>query len=302
MSELILKLFPIFAFFLIGVSLRRFKIATASEGVFLTKFIFFVTMPALILLTISEFEMTLERWFLPFVCFVVDVGCLLMAMAYTKWKRIEGVQAGNLVIGVALVNSIFMLPFVHAFFGEEGLAKALLFDFGNVLALAAVTYGMAYKYSGQNISRRKIAAKVLFSPIVISLSIALLMTVFSIQVPPLFEAVLRPIGDMTMPALIVALGILFTVNIKKMTIVPAGLFIRMLIGTAIGAIAPSPAGLEGHTFKVMVLMSAAPIGFLSVTLASIAKLDVELATTMASASIFAGLFTIPLIIALLGAI
>jgi predicted permease len=59
-------------------------------------------------------------------------------------------------------------------------------------------------------------------------------------------------------------------------------------------------GLEGTTYSVIVLCSAAPIGFNALTYSSLAKLDVDLSASAVSVSILAGLFYIPLLILLLG--
>jgi len=292
MLDIAIKLIPIFVFFSIGVALRKFKIATPGDGVFLTKFIFYVTMPALILLTVSNFEMTGDRWLLPIANIAIDLCCLGIAWLYTKWKGIRGVEAGTLIVGAAIINSVFMFPFVYAFYGQEGLAKALIFDFGNVVAIATVIYGLAFSYSGQNISRIKVAIKVLTSPIVAALCIALTISLLGLELPSLFYSVVQPIGDMTMPCLLIGLGILFSVQLKYMKVAPVGIVARMFFGPFVGIACALLLGFQGETFE----------GFTSLTLASVAKLDVEFATTMASASVFVGLFTIPLVIALLGTI
>lgn len=302
MLELIFKLTPIFAFFAIGICLRGFRIATPLEGVFLTKFIFYVAMPSLVLVTISDFEMRGDRWLLPVANAVVDLACLAVAWLYTKWRNIQGVSAGNLIVGASLVNSVFMFPFIYAFYGQTGLAEALLFDFGNIVIMSTVVYSLAFSYCGERVSPWFMATRVLSSPIFISLSLALLISFFDITLPRVVYSVFQPIADMTMPCLLIALGILFTVKFKHMTIAPVGIAIRMVFGMLLGVVTAWALGFKGETFEVVVLMAAAPVGFMSVTLASLAKLDVALATSMASASVLVGMFTIPMILLLLGAI
>ncbi|MDX1563603.1 MAG: AEC family transporter, partial [Gammaproteobacteria bacterium] len=55
-------------------------------------------------------------------------------------------------------------------------------------------------------------------------------------------------------------------------------------------------GLEGQSFVVVALCSAAPIGFMALTFTSMAKLDMELTTNAVSLSILIGLFYTPLLV------
>lgn len=293
------ELLPILVYFAIGILLKQCRIASHENGVFMTKLVFYITMPALILITVSKTPMTGERWLLPLANFAVNLACFGIALMFIRWRKITGVTAGSMVIAPSLINTIFMLPFVLAFFGETGLANALLFDFGNTLFMATIAYGAAHRFSGQQTSNFAMLGKVLSSPIVISLVAAILVSTTSAQVPELAIEVLRPLGEMTIPVLLVALGVLFSVHRDHFALIVPALVIRYIGGFACATVIALLLGFQGDTFAIVVLMGAAPIGFMSVTLASMANLDVKFASSLASVSIGLGLVTIPLLVWLL---
>jgi len=299
---LLAKLLPIFVYFFIGVMLRKSQIAGAPQGVFMTKMVFYITMPALILLTVSNTPMTGERWVLPLANLFVDLACFAIAWAYARWRGITGIKAGCLVIGSSLVNSVFMFPFILAFFGEAGVAEGLLFDFGNVIALATVVYGAAFRYSGQTIDTVQTIVKVLSSPVVFALILAIVVSVAGWQIPAVVVNVLRPLGNMTTPILLIGLGLMFAIKPEHYSLLPVGVVIRYVGGFVSAVFIAKVLGFSGDTFAIVVLMGTAPIGFMSVTLASIAKLDVEFATSMGSASVVLGLVVIPLLVWGLGVV
>ncbi|MDX1561650.1 MAG: hypothetical protein R3305_01915, partial [Gammaproteobacteria bacterium] len=83
MQQVFLQLTPIFFFFAIGVALRRFGLADRSHGDFVLRLVFFVTLPLLILITISNAALTAEKALLPLANIVVNflcLGALLIAM------------------------------------------------------------------------------------------------------------------------------------------------------------------------------------------------------------------------------
>ncbi len=101
---------------------------------------------------------------------------------------------------------------------------------------------------------------------------------------------------MTAPLILIALGIFFSLTLRQVRLVGLALFIRMGLGLAFGIAFASLVGLEGQTFAVVALCSAAPIGFNALTFSSLAKLDIDLTTTAVSLSILIGLVYIPVLL------
>ncbi|MEJ2299369.1 MAG: hypothetical protein P8X94_12890 [Woeseiaceae bacterium] len=94
-----------------------------------------------------------------------------------------------------------------------------------------------------------------------------------------------------MPLILIALGVSMSFARMRDGAVISTVVIRMLGGFVIGIIVIAVLGLQNDLALVVITAAAAPIGFNSVTLASIGKLDVEHATAALSLSIVAGLLT-----------
>jgi predicted permease len=115
-------------------------------------------------------------------------------------------------------------------------------------------------------------------------------------------AIATPLGQMTAPLILIALGIITSLKIARLDLALLTLGIRMVFGLACGVLLATLAGLDGTTFKVVALCAGAPIGFTAVTICSMAKLDTELSASTVSLSIIAGLAWIPALILLLEAV
>src|SRR5690606_38149692 len=91
---LALQLAPIFVYFLIGVALRRAGLAEKSHGEFLLRLVFFVTLPLLIVLTLSTTALTVDKALLPVVNIAVNLLCLGTMLLVTKPMSLARPQLG----------------------------------------------------------------------------------------------------------------------------------------------------------------------------------------------------------------
>jgi hypothetical protein len=110
---------------------------------------------------------------------------------------------------------------------------------------------------------------------------------------------LTPVGNMTIPLILIALGILTTARLDHLRQVLLVLFIRMGMGLVIGVLVAKLFHLTGLGFIVVSLCASAPVGFNAATYSVLAGLDVDLASSIVSASILAGLVYIPVLMHLL---
>ena len=92
---------------------------------------------------------------------------------------------------------------------------------------------------------------------------------------------------------------LFDAKLLRSGSVLGVLALRVGLGLAIGLACVEVFGLTGLTRAVLLLGSAAPIGFSAVVIASREHLDRELAASAASLSVLLGLFYVPLALWLL---
>src|SRR5690606_23813353 len=111
------QLIPIFVFFAIGVLLRGQGLAERQHGDFLLRFVFFVTLPLLILNSVSRIDFTGDKAVLPLLNIGVNLGCFALTLLVARWKRLDRPTTGTLLVGTTIVNNSFMFPFTLAVYG-----------------------------------------------------------------------------------------------------------------------------------------------------------------------------------------
>jgi hypothetical protein len=295
MQAILLSLTPIFLYFALGLLLGRSGFADRHHARFLLKFVFFITLPCLVLLKISDTVLTQEKIVLPFINIAINFCCMFVTLLISRFMHINKQALGSMLVSAMIVNNVFMFPFILAGLGDEAFADAVLFDFGNAIMTAVFTYGLAFRYGPGAHSTRTLVAKTLQSPLIWALILAVTLSVTSTGLPPMSRSFLSPLGEMTGPLILISLGVFFSPKMENLLLVTITVAIRMLVGMMTGIGCATLMGLSGTTFTVVALCAAAPVGFNALTFASLAKLDTELAANILSISIFAGVIYVPIL-------
>lgn len=291
------SLLPILFFFLVGIALRRVGLAGTAEAAFLFRLILYVTLPALVFLAISGVTPTRELVLLPIAGLAVNVACMSAALAYARAASLPPRATGVLVLGAAVTNGVFHFAFVFTALGQEALAQSILVDLGNAVFVSTFAYSAAGWFGrahGGSVASSLL--KTLRSPLFIALAAAIAFSSGGMKPPAIVERVLSPLAAVTIPLTIVALGISFS-NVTLRDPLPLrAVLLRMPVGFAAGLLLVWLFGFTGTTATVVLVAAAAPIGFTSVTLASVANLDTERAVAAVSMSIVIGLFSTTLLL------
>lgn len=292
-----LTLLPILLYFLAGILLRSAGLGTRDHARFVFRLVFFVTLPALAFQTIVDAGLTGDSVLLPFAGFAVNLLCAAAAVAYARVAGLEAPQAGAVILGAAIVNMAFMYPFILAVLGATALAEAVLFDIGNAIFVATVAYTIALRYGGAaGPSVVSSLNKMLRSPLFIALAAAIVFNVFDLAVPPWLIEVLAPLAAATIPLILIGLGLSFSVSRLEDSLPIHTVILRMLVGFIAGIVVAWAFGFAGMTAVVVIASAAAPVGFNSVTLASIGSLDIEQSVAALSLSVAVGLVTATLLL------
>jgi len=98
MIEILFQLSPIFLYFGLGIVLKAVGIADKSHGEFMLRLVLMVTLPLLIISTLSVTEMTLNKAILPLANIAVSFACMLVTLILIKFFSIERRQAGTMLI------------------------------------------------------------------------------------------------------------------------------------------------------------------------------------------------------------
>ena len=272
-----------------------------EHGDFLLRLVFYVTLPALILVSFSKISLTMQYAYLPLITVSLIFIMYVLSSILGKSLKLPGPRLGVFIIGTMILNNGFLLPFVVAAYGDEGLTRLLVFDFMNGILAFTWVYFIACKYGRNHYNRKTLARKFLASVPIWAIIISITLNVRQVQLPQVLYNTFELAGNTTIPLIMLSLGAYFTPKL----VYPKGIFIaillRMLIGLIIGFAFSEIFGLSGLTRMIVLLGSSAPIGFNTITFASMEELDKEFAASLVSASIVTGIIYVPLFIFFMGA-
>ncbi len=301
MLEIYIKLLPVFAYFFLGVLLKTLKLARDDHGALLLKVMFFFTLPILVLVKLTETQLSLGKAYLPLMNIGINFICLGVMMLLTRRLEIARTTLGVMLLGSMIMNNFFMFPFIITVLGDEAFVDAMIFDIGNAVTTMTLAYAIAFRYGPENLKLSNIVLNVVKLPVLWALVVAISLNLGEIRLPVPVLKILEPVGLLTMPFILVALGIYFSLKIRNLRLLLMTIGVRMLLGLLIGFSFVVLFDLQGVTAAVVILCGSAPIGFNSLTFSSLAKLDMNFASSVVSLSILIGLFSIPILLYLLQA-
>lgn len=300
MLPILVQLLPVFVYFGIGVLLKHAALAEAGHGEFLLRFVFFVTLPALILTSLPQTALNLDKAMLPLANVAVSLACMAATLGAARLLRLQRGTEGAMLVSTMILNNSYMFPFILAVYGQAGFSDAILFDFGNALLMATFVYALAFRYGGAAHGRWTMLLKILKSPLVWALVVSVALSLTGTPLPEALQRIAAPLGAMTAPLILIALGIFFSFRTADLRLVSLTLFIRMGLGLLFGMGAATLLGLQGLSFVVVSLCAAGPVGFNALTFSSLARLDTALSSSAVSLSILIGLIWVPFLIVLFG--
>lgn len=300
MNDLMAGFLPIFLTFILGVVLRTARVLRPEAGTVLLRIVFYAALPALIIVSVSRTVISRDIVFLPGMAAVTIFTLYgLSRLAFRRSAASRQTQ-GVAIVGSLIMNVGFVYPFVMAAYGLEGVARAAIFDIGNGLVVLTFVYYLACRHGATGQMAQGAAAKVLASPPLWALLVAVILNGTGWEVPAPLHAFLETVGNMTIPLILLAMGLLFSPRFSHTRVLFLSLAIRVVGGLICGLLLSALIGLEGVTRNVVILCCAAPVGYNTLTFSSLAKLDIEFASNLVSGSILLGLIYTPILILLLG--
>ncbi|MCB5252509.1 MAG: AEC family transporter [Candidatus Cloacimonadaceae bacterium] len=300
MNPFVEKVIPLILAFFIGVLVKRLKLMSKKDAHVLLKFVLSVSLPALTIIAINNVVISADMLLIPFLAMAVVLIMYLISQLANRLLKLPRAMFGSFLIGTMIMNTAYALPFFHAAFGDEGLARASLFDIGNTFMIFTFTYYNAVKYGDNSHSDRIDWKKFLRLPPLWAMLIAFSIKIVGISLPPLVINSLSLVGLPTTALVMIALGLYFEPRLKNMGKAFLAIFIRMGIGLAVGYLLSLMLGLRGLTATTVTVCAALPIGFNTLIFSDLENMDREFAATMVSFSIIIALFYLPLLIYIFG--
>lgn len=296
MNDILVKLLPVILIFALGYFLKCIKVFKKEDADLFLKVVFYIASPALIILSITKIILQLNFILLPVSAALIVFFTSALSFWIGKLLKLQKTTFGTFIVGTTIMNLGFISPFIIAAYGQEGLARLSLFDFANGLLSFTFVYFIACKFSPKNDGRKTIIKKFIASPPIWALFIAIILNFAKIEIPIIVDTYLQQLGNLTVPLIMLSLGIYFNPKFVKNISVFSAVFIRMLIGLIFGFILVKLFNFQGLNRSIVLIASAAPVGYNTLTFSSLENLDKEFAVSIVSCSILIGIILIPVLI------
>lgn len=296
MNPFVEKIIPLILSFFVGLAAKHLKMLSKEDAPVLLKLVLNVSLPALTIIAINNVRVSPDMLMIPVFAVLVVLCMFAISNLTQKGLKMQKTMFGSFLVGTMIMNTAYALPFFSAAFGDEGLARASLFDIGNTFMIFTFTYYNAIKYGDNPHTDRIQWKKFLKLPPLWAMLIAFLLKLSGAGLPPIGLNFLSLIGFPTTPLVMIALGLYFEPKLKNMGKAFIAIFIRMGVGLGIGYLLATVFGLNGLTRTTVIVCSALPIGFNTLIFANLENMDREFAATMVSFSIIIALLYLPLLI------
>ncbi|MCP9446989.1 MAG: AEC family transporter [Nitrospira sp.] len=279
-----------------GVALRLFNLLEKRHAERLGTFVFFVTLPATILISLDQVTFSPAAWKLPLAAWLVTIPLLSCAWLVARFLGLERPARGGFALAVGSINSIyFAFPVMLATFGEEGLARAILFDLGQTTLTLTVLYPMALQHGTGDASSSQTLRRLVASPPLWALTAIVSMKVNGLHLPDGLRSILTPFHWLTIPLASLVLGLSISIHALRKTwpLTSLGVALRMGGGLSIGWAVAALLGLTGLERASVLLIAGMPSAVMAVIYAAEAKLNEDLVASIVALSICLGVALLP---------
>lgn len=284
------------AIFLLGATLRSCGLLGKPHAERLAAFVFSISLPATIVVSLDHVAMTSNAWKLPAAACLITLTMLVCVWPLARLLRLPPPSQGGFLLGTSCINSVyFAYPVVLATFGDTGLAHAILFDVGQTTLTLTVLYAVAVWHGTKSATTRSAFTRFVSSPPLWALCISLLCSLAKWHLPTWLREILVPIHLTTTPlaSLILGLSISFTALRRTWPLALLGVSLRMLGGVLLGIGVSAVLQLTGMERAIVILIAAMPSAVTAVIFAADTGLDEDLVTSIVALSICCGVALLP---------
>jgi malate permease and related proteins len=278
----------------IGYFFKRVHIFERDVATSLNQFVIFISLPALILLQVSQLTFSFDILIPVIVSWSVMVFSALIVLGISRVMEFSKEITGMLMLVAVLTNSSFLgLPIIQAYYGAKALPYIMVYDqLGVFLALATYgTFVSAFYSATTKVTTSIIAYKIIIFPPFIALIIALFLN--GITFPSSIELVLNSLSATVIPLALVAVGLQLEFKLPKHELKPfsVALFIKLIIAPLISIGICYMFAWDNLAAKVSILEAAMAPMITAAAMASMAGLAPRLSSAIVGYGVILSFFT-----------
>jgi malate permease and related proteins len=236
MNQEFLYIMIIIAF---GYLLKRINILQEKDGEVISKIIFKITLPALVLVTFDSVKIETSLLLLPVIVLVYGIITAMLGLLFFKNEERE-LKGSLMMLSSGFNVGLFAFPLVYAIWGMDGLTYFSMFDVGASFVVFGISYilGSYFSEEGLRLNPIEILKKLVKSIPLMTYMIASILNFFHIQLPDPIINVASTISGANIPLSLLLLGLFLNFKIDKQFIKPMVKFLtfRYGLGLTVGLV------------------------------------------------------------------
>lgn len=229
----------IIAIIALGYLLKRMNILKEKDGETISRMIFNITLPALVIVSLNSVKIEPSLIMLPVI--VLLYGILSFILAFFVFRKEERELKGTLIMLASGYNvGLFVFPIVEAIWGAEGLLYFGMFDVGNSIIVFGLVYLVGSYFSKEGLALKPVLILKKFSKSIpfMSYVIMSILNFSHIHLPAEVIDVATIISKANMPLSLLLLGLYLNFSFDRQYIRPITKFLvfRYGLGLLVGVV------------------------------------------------------------------
>lgn len=289
---------PVFLIIALGYVSKKMKIINENFVDVTSKFVFSVSLPALIFMQIAKMDLSKAINF-PQVIFIY-IGTIasfiliwLISIPFIKEEKdrsvfIQGAFRSNFaIVGFAIISNLF---------GTSGLGKAaiilaFILPLYNVLAVIVLTIPLR---KTSELKLYPILKEIILNPLIVAVIIGIPFSYFTIKLPSVVISTGKYLSELALPLALIGIGGSLNIEqIKKAsTLAFTSSFIKLILIPLILTSAAYLTGYRGIDLGIMFILFACPTAIVSFIMAEAMGANSKLAGNIILISTLGSVFTI----------
>lgn len=233
------------------------------------------------------------------VAITMSLAVALVAWGVARLAHFDSQLASAFVLSATLINAgNYGIPLNNFAFGSAGEERALIFYVGSTL----MTYSLGVFLASRGaVPTRQAVLNVVKVPMIYAAVLGLLVNALDLTLAVPLERSTSVLGQGTIPAMLMVLGIQLSRARIKGRIAPLLLAsgIRLVIGPLIAAALAALVGLSGVGWRVAIAQSAMPTAVVSGVLATEFGTEADFVTAAVLVSTLLSIVTVTVVLALI---
>ena len=247
----------------VGYIIQRLNIFSKEAATILNQFAIYISLPAMILLQVPKLTFSIDSLISIIIAWSVMISSAILILLISKFFSFSREVTGSLMLVSILTNSSFLgIPIINAYMGESALPYILVYDqLGTFIAFSVYgTFIVSFYTSKKEISFKVFTLKVLTSPPLIALIVALLL--MGVEFHPVISKVLSSFASTIVPIALVAVGLQLQFKLPREDLKPfsVSLFIKLIFAPIVAILVCKIFGWNNQASMVSIMeASMAPM-------------------------------------------